>query len=277
MTLQQTMAVVARQICRTVCRGDLLAFEAIYAPHSQLLDHQHEWPFFTYVLRGDYVERVGQLRRECTRGSVIFHSPQECHANVVGSRGTASLNVEIPFDIWRELTDGVSPARDVVGRVLSGDVEWIALAVWREFRNDDAASPLGLDEAVTMLCAEVTGLNGREPLPNPALRRCVEYLRAYPTATPRLAEVARVGRVHPMHVAKLFRKQFGYSMGEFLRRQRIAWACERLSSEADTIGAIAARAGFADHAHFTRTFRRLTGCSPRWYRQQLGRTARRGF
>ena len=79
-----------------------------------------------------------------------------------------------------------------------------------------------------------------------------------------------------MHLAKLFRKRFGYSMGEFVRRQRIRWACEQLAHDDATIATIAVRAGFADHAHFTRTFRRITGCSPRWYRQRINATVQRG-
>jgi AraC family transcriptional regulator len=55
-------------------------------------------------------------------------------------------------------------------------------------------------------------------------------------------------------------------MGEYLRRRRVAWACEQLARGDETISAIAQRAGFADHAHFTRTFARITGCTPRWYR-----------
>src|SRR6185436_5536207 len=79
----------------------------------------------------------------------------ESHANVVGSHGTASLNVEIDEDAWRELTAGVVPGRDLIGRVLSGDVEWMAVAVWREFYHDDSASTLGLEETIALLCAEV--------------------------------------------------------------------------------------------------------------------------
>jgi AraC-like DNA-binding protein len=60
-------------------------------------------------------------------------------------------------------------------------------------------------------------------------------------------------------------------MGEFLRR-RIARACERLAVSGDNIAAIACDAGFADHAHFTRTFGRVAGCTPRWYRERTQST-----
>jgi AraC family transcriptional regulator len=132
---------------------------------------------------------------------------------------------------------------------------------------------LGLAEAVALLCAELRRSGARGVFePHQRLDRCLEYLRAAPTAKTSLADVARIAGVHPIHLAKLFRKRFGYSMGEFLRRQRIRWACEQLARETGTISAIALRAGFADHAHFTRTFRRVTGCAPRWYRQHMQAT-----
>jgi AraC family transcriptional regulator len=268
----------ARNVRRTIWRDGLHAYEAVYASGSQLPEHEHALPFFTYVLRGNYVEQEGRLPRECGRGAVIFHRPHETHTNIVGPRGTASLNVEIGEEAWQELTASVVPARDIVGRPLSGDAEWLALAVWREFHHDDSASALGLDETVAMLCATLrTAIVRGDFEPHTRLDRCAEYLRAHPTATPRLAEVAHIAGVHPMHLSKLFRKRFGYSMGEFLRRQRIAWACEQLFRDSGTISSIAARAGFADHAHFTRTFRRIAGCSPSWYRHRVRATMRPGF
>jgi len=121
----------ARTIRRTVVRAGLRTYEAAYDRHARLAEHEHESPFFTYVLRGDYVEYDGGSPRECRRGAVIFHPPHEVHSNAVGTLGTASLNVEIAADQWRELTADVVRNRDLVGRVLSGDVEWAALVVWR--------------------------------------------------------------------------------------------------------------------------------------------------
>jgi AraC family transcriptional regulator len=210
------------------------------------------------------------MQRECRRGAVIFHPPNDAHDNVVGPRGTMSLNVEIAPELWSELAGGLHSAETVSGRVLSGDVEWLAATVWREFHREDAAGALGMDEAVALLCSSLrVDRKGTGPLSARRLALSAEYLSQHLTPAPRLADVAQVAGVHPMHLARLFRERFGYSMGEFVRRRRIAWACGQLAGSEATIAAIALAAGFADQAHFTRTFRRITGCTPSWYRQHL--------
>ena len=141
----------ARRVRQVITRPDLYAFEAVYEPCARLPEHGHAAPFFTYVLRGSYVERAGRYTRECVRGAVIIHD-HESHDNVVGPEGTLSLNVELDPEMWRELTGGVGAAANITGRVLRGDIEWPALHVWREFRQPDTSSVLGMEEAITRLC-----------------------------------------------------------------------------------------------------------------------------
>jgi AraC family transcriptional regulator len=262
-------ALPARRIRRVLSQPGLHAFEAAYDPWSRLPEHGHAAPFFTYVLRGSFVERAGHHVRQCSRGAVIFHD-QESHTNEVSGAGTVSFNVELDPELWRELTDGVGLGRSPVGRVMSGDIEWAALLVWREFQQADKVNVLAVEEALVLLC-EATRCACTRGLfePHQRLDRCVAYLDAHLMEAHRLAGVARVAGVHPMHLAKLFRRQFGYSMGEYLRRRRIAWACGELARGKESITTIAQNAGFADHPHFTRTFVRITGCTPRWYRARM--------
>jgi AraC family transcriptional regulator len=221
------------------------------------------------VLRGSYVERAGQLARRCVRGAVIFHD-HESHTNEVGPDGASSFNVELDPAQWRELDDGIGIVTAIAGRVLSGDIEWPALRVWREFQQPDTASALGMEEAIILLYEATRSAHARGSFePHHRLDRCVAYLDAHLMQVHRLEGVARIAGIHPMHLAKLFRRRFGCSMGEYVRRRRVAWACEQLARQERTITDIALDAGFADHAHFTRTFVRVTGCTPRWYRARF--------
>jgi AraC family transcriptional regulator len=259
----------ARQVRRLLARPGLHAYEAGYDPCARLPEHGHATPFFTYVLRGSYMERVGRYERQCRRGAVIFHD-HESHSNEVGPAGTVSFNAEINPELWRELTGGSGVSAAITGRVLGGDLEWPALRVWREFQQADVSSTLGVEEGIVLLCGATRREFSRGLFePHFRLDRCVAYLDAHPMEPHRLADVARIAEVHPMHLAKLFRRRFGCSMGEYLRRRRVAWACGQLALGEATITAIAQEAGFADHAHFTRTFVRITGCTPRWFRARI--------
>lgn len=257
---------LGRNVSRTRAWRGLRAFEATYAPHALLEEHDHGHPLFTFVLRGDFDEHAGGTTRLCRRGDVIFRAPRESHSNVIGERGTASLNVEISRETW----DAFTERGRIEGRILRGDLEWHALAVWREFHRDDAASEMAMEEASAFLCSAATAEAERSVgLAARRLEAAAEYIGDGLRPLPGLVEVARVVGVHPMHLAKLFRRRFGCSMGEYVRRRRVAWACGELLDETQTISTIALKAGFADHAHFTRSFQRIARCTPKEYRARM--------
>ena len=267
--VRDTAPLDGRRVRNTREWSGLHAFEAQYEPKASLPEHEHTEPFFTYVLRGNYTEHACGKPRECCAGDVIIHPPGDTHWNTVGHQGTASLNVQISADLWDLLTSSAE-VRSATGRVLSDDSQWAAIAVWREFHREDAASTLALTESVAVFCASLVDIRQRSSLAiSRRLDLAAEVIGDCRQRVPTLSEVASQVGVHPMHLVKLFRRRYRCSLGEFVRRRRVAWARNELANRDRTISSIAAEAGFADHAHFTRTFRRLTGCTPAWWRAHL--------
>jgi AraC family transcriptional regulator len=81
-----------------------------------------------------------------------------------------------------------------------------------------------------------------------------------------LAELAKMVGVHPVYLASSFRKQYGCTVGEYRQRLRIEFACRELAKDHSSLAQIALAAGFANQAHFSRTFKRVTGTTPAKYR-----------
>jgi AraC family transcriptional regulator len=81
-----------------------------------------------------------------------------------------------------------------------------------------------------------------------------------------LSSLAREAGVHPSHLARAFRAHYRQSIGAYLRALRIEWASRELASRAVSISEVGLRAGFYDHSHFTRVFRRHTGMTPAQFR-----------
>jgi AraC family transcriptional regulator len=76
------------------------------------------------------------------------------------------------------------------------------------------------------------------------------------------------------HVARVFRANYGQSLGDYLREVRLSKAASQLACEQETtIAEAAVRAGFYDQAHFCRAFRKRFGHSPVSWRQALSANA----
>jgi len=106
--------------------------------------------------------------------------------------------------------------------------------------------------------------------------RARELLGARALAAPSLAEVAAELDVAPVRLARAFRRAFGESPGDYVRRERIRIACERLATSDVGLAALAAELGFVDQSHFTRVFRRELGVTPGSWRSEHAPRRRRG-
>jgi AraC family transcriptional regulator len=69
------------------------------------------------------------------------------------------------------------------------------------------------------------------------------------------------------HFSRSFRRSTGASPRQWLIRQRIDAAIDRMLMTAEPLSEIAIACGFAEQAHFTRTFTRLIGTSPGAWRR----------
>ena len=82
-----------------------------------------------------------------------------------------------------------------------------------------------------------------------------------------VTELAAAVGVHPAHLARCFRREYGQTVGEYTRMLRLEWAAEQLALDDASLVEIALRAGFADQSHFTRAFRQHSGVTPGRYRE----------
>lgn len=89
-----------------------------------------------------------------------------------------------------------------------------------------------------------------------------------------LEDAARALSVSVRTLHRLAARYVGLTPYAIIRRRRLQDAAHRLRREPRaSIARIAAEAGFADHAHFAREFRRVLGDSPAGYRRATERAA----
>ncbi|MCE8025668.1 AraC family transcriptional regulator [Billgrantia aerodenitrificans] len=103
-------------------------------------------------------------------------------------------------------------------------------------------------------------------------------MRADLAHTWRVAEMARRCHLAEAVFARQFRALTGLSPHEWLVRQRLSRACELLQVGGASLTEVALACGFADSAHFSRSFRRQHDVSPSEWRRLVasGGTSKRG-
>jgi AraC family transcriptional regulator len=236
--------------------------------------HAHEHANFVLVLNGAFREGWGRVEEECAPGALLFKRPCQRHENRFGPGGARSFFVELaPAEFAAIRTE--TAALERTRHLAAPPCVRLALRMYREYLLDDDASRLALPELayelVGELARELRRTTGQEP---PRwLRLARQWLHEGYQAPLRFDVMARDLDVHPVHLAREFRRRFGCTAGEYVRRLRVDEACRLLSESDEPLARIATLTGFADQAHFCRVFKHQTQRTPRAFRAGVGRPA----
>lgn len=68
--------------------------------------------------------------------------------------------------------------------------------------------------------------------------------------------------LNPIYLNRIFRKETGHTLAEFVQFRRMELAKELLKNTDLPVGSIGSRIGYANFSHFSRVFRKLVGSSP---------------
>ena len=122
---------------------------------------------------------------------------------------------------------------------------------------------------VQLVAAAARAEDARIGRAKPWLRDVHDFVRDSAPERYTLAELADRAGVHPVHLARSFKRVYGRTVCEYGRAVRLDWAAKQLLV-GEPIGRVALDAGFADQSHFTRHFRLYTGVTPARYRELAG-------
>lgn len=103
--------------------------------------------------------------------------------------------------------------------------------------------------------------------PTPAIARVKRYMdEKFTSAELRISTLAKLHKTSEAYFRREFKKYYGESPIEYIKRKRIEIACHLLCTELYSITEVASRSGFDNVSYFSFEFKRYMGCSPKEYR-----------
>jgi AraC family transcriptional regulator len=252
--------------------GQLVMTERSYPGGMTTPVHSHEHPLLCLVLNGAYEERHCGKVLQCTHATSLFHAAYEEHREHFTDYGARSLLVEMePAWVERNLhvtaTCVHSMAVDDGGVLLP-----VRDRLYREFVSGYGPdSDLVIESVLSEIMADLFLAYRRESRRPAWLLRAVDLIHERFPNRLTLAEIAEQVGVHPVYLAQSFRRFYGCTIGDHLRRLRIDYACKELVRSDTPLIDVAITAGFSDQSHFTRTFKRAIGVLPSEYRVKTRR------
>jgi AraC-like DNA-binding protein len=235
--------------------GSLWIMEAVTANRQRARlnePHSHHAVQVTLALDGDFEFESGKHR---VSGEVVAVAPDAPHA--FNARGLfAHVYIEPECRAGRAAASTLFTADEPLARVEGTDLDDLALdmatAFGRPRRNDRELIELG-----QRVIQRLSGGAGA-PEPDERVRKIVAWVQAQLDKPIGLADAAALVGLSKGRLRHLFVEQTGLPFRTYLLWLRLMKGLEEFAAGASLTDA-AHDAGFADSAHFSRTFRRMFG------------------
>ncbi|ATQ42760.1 helix-turn-helix transcriptional regulator [Caulobacter mirabilis] len=230
-------------------------------PEHEVAEHGHDDAHFVLATRGRYLTTA---QGEASEGPVlVFNPPDVVHRDRFAGDGGWFMALSFEAATWRDLM--LRPSSDAI-RLSRPSAVGTALRLTRAVVAQDAC-PLHLESLALELAAQAE----RQPVDAvraPAwLRRADDLIADRRAEALTVADVAEAAGVHPVYLARAFRRWLNCSPGDRLRQRRLERAASLITRQAAHLAEVAALSGFCDQGHLTRVFRAAWGVTPGEYRR----------
>jgi AraC family transcriptional regulator len=254
-------------------RASTFDIRRLHATRSEdeVATHRHDDAHFVFVLSGVYISSALHAPARAPAPTLVYNPAGTVHRDrfLDGKGRFMTLSLDPAILAGAEETDAAQECATVLSRPAAmvaafriareigcgGDPALLEAGAWELLANLDRGAPRG------------SGL-----LPAWAHLAYDAVMDTASDSHLRIADLAAELGVHPVHLARVFRKAWGCSPGELLRWRRVERASALLRGKALGLADVALAAGFADQSHMNRAFQAQCGLTPCAYRRRMFQT-----
>lgn len=124
-------------------------------------------------------------------------------------------------------------------------------------------------QAIKDKTQELTDINKEQKNASELMEEVAQYIFEH-IGSERLNidQVAEHFFLHPIYLNRIFKREKGISLGQFIIAERMKLAAEILKTKKMNAITVASTVGYVSYAHFSVTFKKYYGCSPTQYQKE---------
>ncbi len=239
-----------------------------YQAGSRYSEHGNERASVVFVEKGRQTKSFGRNMLHLSSGSMLFIPPSYLQVDRFESN-TVVLAAEIPSSLLEELCSYGVVLRDYI-QIADCDADALRHRMRRELLQADDLSGLIFEAIFADLLIHLVRRSRREErMAATRMLKVRDLLDDCISESSRLRDIAAAVNIHPSQLSRDFRRCFGITPGEYLRRLRLEQVVRLIEEISQPLAEIAAALGFADQAHLSRVFKQYKGLSPSKYRNSV--------
>lgn len=240
----------------------LLVHMGSYSAGVSMTVHSHDEARFVLQLQGMAKHKVRRETLLVTPSTLLFIPAGEPHADSFLQNSDAFiLGLKDP---WLSRYHQIASFLRTPSSFHNDAAAYLALRMSREVAAPDNLTALSLEgltlELLTSI-ARTSAVFAETTIPQ-WLRQIRDLLHAQFTEELTMETLALAAGVHPSHLMRAFRQHYRVTIGEYVRRLRIDYACQLLASSDLLPSQVTYAVGFHQQSHFCRAFKAQTGMTP---------------
>ena len=226
-------------------------------PHRSL---EEEYSFYEAVSSGD----INYVRENCKDGTFI--NPE--------GMGTLSTNPITNIRYHFIVTVAMITRRCVeAGMELE---QAYRLSDFYILKMDSCTTIQSISQLHTDMALDFTGkmllLKKSSAISKPIIR-CIDFVYNNIGSRITIKELAEYTELSPSYLSRLFKKELGISISDYISEKKIEKAQNLLKFSDFTLIEIANHLAFSSQSHFIQTFKKAVGLTPKKYRDRYYRTS----
>lgn len=140
--------------------------------------------------------------------------------------------------------------------------------IQRADKKTSAAEIRELQTEMMIHFSETMARQQRKPVHSKQIVKCIDYISQHLHDKITMEELAAYVQLNETYLSKLFKKETGQSVSEFIRDKKVEEARALLRYSEKSSIEIATDLGFSSHSYFISIFKKVTGMTPKEYRNQ---------